>query len=192
MAEIKFDWDSRELPFKRGDKRVEKALARALRLAGNQALRVAQDATVRYVQGKKLVAEATVRKGTPLTSPPSSAPISALEWTEKVSGKGMPLSKFPFIATRLGTMVHVNATSSFKLLPHTFVRRLRTGHLGIFQRKGEDRLPIKELWTTRISDAMSDPGAVDGVHQAAAERLQSAFARGLERELAKLRRKGAV
>lgn len=187
---IEFEWDSRSLPFGRGDKRVEKALARALRLAGSAAIRQVQDGSVEHVTTKKLISADTVRDGLPLDLPGTKVEISDLQWTERISGKGMALVRFPYMQTALGARVRVNARSGFKLLKGSFTLRLRSGHVGIFRREGAARLPIKELWTTRISDSMSDPGAVDGIGTKAMEKLQTAFARGLERELAKLRRKG--
>lgn len=187
---IEFEWDSRNLPFGRGDKRVEKALQRALRMAGNAAIKEAQDGSTEYVTTRKLIGQDDVRQGLPLEMPSAKAEISDLQWTERVSGKGMALAKFPYMQTALGARVRVNARSGFKLLPGSFTLRLASGHVGIFRRTGKDRLPIKELWTTRISDSMSDPGAVEGVQGKALEKLQTAFARGLERELTKLRLKG--
>lgn len=186
---IAFEWGSRELDMWRGGK-VEFALARALRLAGNQALKAMQNASADYVVTKKLMARDKVLEGLPTTSPSTSTDIASMEWIERVSGQASPLAKFPNIQTKQGAYVHVNAAGSFKLLPNAFTLRLSSGHVGLFQRKGKGRLPVKELWTTRISDAMSDSGAVDQVQAKAMTRFESAFERGLERELAKLSRKG--
>ena len=188
-AELEFEWDSRELQVFRGGK-VEEALGRALRLAGNQALREMQDASAQHVTSRKLIDEGRVRDGMPLVFPGRKDAIASLEWTEKVSGEVMPLSRFPFIATAQGVHVRVNMTSGFKVLTSAFVRRLSTGHLGVFQRKGKARLPIKELWTTRISDAMSDAGAAEKAQAKAMEKFGPAFERSLARELEKLKRKG--
>lgn len=186
---LEFEWDSEDLKVFRGGA-VEKALARALRLAGNAAIREAKEASTDHVTSRKLIGRSNVEEGLPLDMPKTSDAINDLVWVERISGKGMALSKFPNIQTALGATVRVNAASGFKLLKGAFTVRLSSGHLGIFRRKGAERLPIKELWTTRISDAMSDPGAIDGAHRKAQEKFQTVFARGIERELAKLKRKG--
>lgn len=188
-AEMTFEWDSRELDVFRGGK-VEQALSRALRMAGNKALREMQDASSKHVTSRKLIDEGRVRDGMPLVFPGRKDAIASLQWEEKVSGEAQPLTRFPFIATGQGVHVRVNMASGFKLLPSAFVRRMKSGHLGIFQRKGEQRLPIKELWTTRISDAMSDAGAADQAQEKAMAKFGPAFERGLARELEKLKRKG--
>jgi hypothetical protein len=186
---IAFEWNSRDVPFARGGGAAEKALARALRLAGNQALRVMAEESESHVTGRKVIDRDRVKAGLDLIFPGSKDVIASLVWTERVSGEAMPLSRFPFIAARV-LRVRVNQASGFKAIKGAFARRLGSGHLGIFRRKGRERLPIQELWTTRISDAMGDDGAVDRVQGKAMERFSSAFERGLGREMDKLRRKG--
>jgi hypothetical protein len=196
MPSLEFVWDSRNLAFFRGNA-SEKALSRALRLAGNQAFKVMAEQSESHVIGRKLIDRARVTGGLDLIFPGSKEAIASLQWTERVSGEVMPLSRFPAIATAQGVRVRVNATSGFKLLPSAFMRRLSTGHLGVFQRtgtfgrRGNPKLErIRELWTTRISDAMSDVGAVDKVQTKAMERFGAVFEKNLERELAKMKRKG--
>jgi hypothetical protein len=186
---IEFEWDSRALGFFR-DNAGEKALSRALRLAGNAALKVMASESESHVVGRKLIDRARVRGGLDLVFPGSKEAISSLVWTERVSGEAMPLAHFPFIATGQGVRVRVNTSGGWGVLPHAFAARMKNGHLGVFQRKGKERKPIREMWTTKISDAMSDEGAVETVQGRAMGMFTDTFDRGLERELAKLRRKG--
>lgn len=186
---ISFEWDSRDMQVFRGG-RIELALSRALRMAGNAALKEAQGASSLHVTSKKLISSDAVVKGLPLVFPSRKDAISSLVWEEKISGQAMPLAKFPYIQTGHGASVRVNATSGFKLISNAFTLRLNSGHVGIFQRKGKDRLPVKELWTTRISDSMSDPGAIDRAHASALGVFASTFEQGMAREIAKLKRKG--
>jgi hypothetical protein len=186
---LEFIWDSRDLEVWRGGK-VEFALARALRLAGNQALRVMQRDSTRAILGRKLMREGDVVKALPLVFPGRKAAIRDLVWREKVSGKPVPLSQFPHIQTKRGISVRVNVGGGTKRIKSAFVATMRSGHVGIFRRKGKARLPLQELWTTRISDVMQDHGIIPAIEGAAYARMQSAFTRGLERELAKLKRKG--
>lgn len=189
---IEFEWDSRNLPFGRGNKQVEKALQRALRMAGNAAIKEAKVASADHVTNKRLIARTRVEDGLPLDMPKGSDAIADLEWKERISGKGMALAKFPSIQTALGAYVRISPTSGFKRIKGAFIARMDNGHLGIWRRTGPGRTPIKELWTTRISDAMSDPGAIDVAQDRGLAKLQTAFAKGLEREFQKLRKKGGA
>lgn len=190
-ALISFEWDSRDLKFWRG-KHMEGALARALRLAGNQAIRVAQKESTEHVTSRKHLSEKTVEEGLPLVVPGRKAALRDLAWRLKMSGEPMPLSRFPFIVTRTGISARVNRGQGTKRIKSAFASRMASGHLGIFRRRGKASLPIDELWTSRISDVMSDAGALPKVERQAMNRFDSAFARGLDRELRKARGKGVV
>lgn len=171
---------------------VEGALARALRLAGNQAIREAQKATVERITSKKWLREDFVKKGLPLTVPKGKASLSSMEWVERVSGKPIELSRFPHIQTAFGVNVRVNKGSGTARIRSAFIADNVRGHESVFLRRGKARLPIKELHTTRLCDAMSDQDAMPSVERKAMARFDSAFARGLEREMGKLRRKGDI
>lgn len=192
-----FNWDSGEVAIWKGSK-TEKALARALRLAGNQAIRAAKKQSVAHVRSKKLIREEVVEKRMPLTSADSKEAIADLEWTERVGNKPMPLVRFPHIKTAFGITVRVNVNGGKGRLKSAFEAKVGAGgHVGIFMRtgvfgrRGNPKLErIKELFTSRVSDSMADPGAMDGARDAAAKRMRKAFQKGLARELLKLKKKG--
>lgn len=50
------------------------------------------------------------------------------------------------------------------------------------------RLPIRQLWGSRLGDVMQDTGAIDSIFAAAQERMSTAFERGLAMQLDKLGR----
>jgi hypothetical protein len=190
-ASIEFVWDSRDLNIWRGGGKVEFALGRALRLAGNQALRAMGAESNISVRRRKRMREGEVMKGLPLVFTGSRTAIKDMVWRMKVSGKPVPLSAFPHIDTRKqGVLVRVNVGGSTKRLPGAFVATLRSGHEGIFKRRGKARLPIDELFSSRISDTMKDEAIILHVQGVAFNRMQTAYQRGLERELGKLKRKG--
>jgi hypothetical protein len=188
-AAIEFVWDSRDLEVWRGGK-VEGALVRALRLAGNQALRGMQKGSVEHVIQRKRMKPDEVTKGLPLVFPSRKEALRDLVWREKVSGSPVPLAKFPHIQTARGVSVRVNVGGATKRIKSAFVATMRNGHQGVFRRKGKERLPIQELWTTRLSDVMKDAGAIPSIQSKAYAKMQGAFERGLTRELQKLVRKG--
>jgi hypothetical protein len=193
---IEFTWDSRDLAVWRGGK-VEGALTRALRLAGNQAIRSMQKDSTARIRAKKLLREKVVAEGLVLMYPSRKAAIVGLSWTMKVSGEPIPISRYPHIQTRRGVSFRVNTGGGTKRIKSAFTARTKSGHLGIFRRDGRfgrhgnPKLErISELWTSRLSDTMKDPGTIPAVHAAAYAKLQAAFSKGLEREMKKLRRKG--
>ena len=188
-AAIEFVWDSRDLEIWRGGK-VEGALVRALRLAGNQALRGMQKDSVAHVIERKRMRPDDVAKGLPLVFPSRKEALRDLVWREKVSGTPVPLGKFPHIQTARGVSVRVNVGGATKRIKSAFVATMGNGHVGVFRRKGKARLPIQELWTTRISDVMKDQGVIPAIETKAYAKLQGAFGRGLTRELKKLVHKG--
>ena len=188
-TEISFTWDSRDLEVWRGGK-VEGALVRALRLAGNQALRGMQRDSVQHVTSRKLMRDADVVKGLPLVFPSRKEAIRDLVWREKVSGKVVALSKLPHIQTKRGVSVRVNVGGSTRRIKSAFIARVHSGHVGIFRRRGKARYPLDHLVTTRLSDVMQDGGVIPKIEGAAYTKIQSAFERGLTRELKKLRRRG--
>lgn len=189
-AALEFSWDSRDLDIWRGGK-VEFALARAIRLAGNQAARGMKKDSIQRIQAKKIIRSDDVANGLPLIFPGTRTEIKEMYWRMNVSGKPVPLGRFPVIDTRKkGVLVRVNVSGGTKRLRQAFVATLRSGHRGVFMRKGKARLPIRELFTSRLSDTMKDDGVIPAVQAAAYDRMQTAFERGLKRELRKLRTKG--
>lgn len=188
-AIVEFKWDSRDLAVWRGGK-VEAALTRAMRLAGNQALKVLHRETVAYVLSKKWLKADFVESRLKQSKPSTKTALRDLEWAEHVSGKGIELSRFPAIQTARGVSVRVNKGAGTTRIRSAFIATNRRQHEGVFLRRGKARLPIKELRTSRVSDVMSDAQAAPLVLGKALERFESAFARGMAREAAKLRRKG--
>lgn len=186
---ITFEWDSKTLQVWRGGG-VERALTRALGLAGNRALRWMQKDSIAAVRARKLLREQVVKDGLPLVFPGRKATLRAMVWTMKVSGEPMPISRYPYIQTERGVSFRINRQGGTKRIKSAFAARMKSGHVGIFLRKGKGRLPIQELWTTRISDAMSDQGTIPAIEAKTYAKLQKDFQRGLEREIAKLKRKG--
>jgi hypothetical protein len=171
-------------------------LTRALRLAGNQAARAMQRESVEQVQRHKYVRGSDLEKRLPLDMPRRSDELEHLVWTERISGKDFPMSRFPTAKGIGGVFAAINRSSKGRqLLRGAFVARMESGHVGVFKREGTKRLPIRELFTVGLagvftSTAESSSVAVNAALSAARNRMTSAFERGLRRELQKLRVKG--
>jgi hypothetical protein len=109
-----------------------------------------------------------------------------MRWMMKVSGKPVPLAEYPVRATRQGVMVEVNKGKR-KLVRGAFIRTMKSGHKGVFRRKGARRLPLRELFTTRVSDVFNDAGFVPAVHTIAQNKFQTTFARLFAMNLQKIK-----
>lgn len=192
MSAIEFEWDSRDLKVFRGGA-VEKALARAMRLAGNRAFKDLTEGTTGLVRRKKTLSQATVTEDQSQRKPTRSSQLKDFSWTLFVRGKPVPLIKFPHIDRKRlrsgkGVLVRFGPGSSHTFTS-AFVARMKSGHEGIFIRTRKTRLPIEELYSSRLPKDLGGEvmtTLADPVYR----KLESAFKRGLERELAKLVRKG--
>lgn len=194
---VEFEWDSRDLKFWRGTV-FDKSIERAMKMAGNKVIKSLQDKSVEHVVSRKNLQETDVREGLPLIKPGRKAVLRDMVWREDISGEPMPLSRFPFYSSPAGIVVSVNKGSVTRI-KSAFVARMPKnnqkqdhGHLGIFKRRSKDRFPIQELWTSRLSDVMSDAGVIPKMESSAIEQLAVGFERGLARELRKLRRSGEI
>jgi hypothetical protein len=181
--ELVLEWDSRALDVFRGGK-IEGALRNALAKAGGDAIRFVRTGTSRMVRQRKRM---------PLFFPRNKAEISELVWRMDVSGEPVPLSEFPHkVVPRPdgrrrggGVMVQVNVGRR-QLVRSAFVARLKSGHVGIFRRRGDPRLPIDEAFTSRLSDVVQDTGFIPFVQAGAQARFQASFSRLIDLELRRL------
>jgi hypothetical protein len=190
--ELVLEWDSRALDVFRGGK-IEGALRNALAKAGGDAIRFVRTGTSRMVRQRKRMKLQRVRAGLPLFFPRNKAEISELVWRMDVSGEPVPLSEFPHkVVPRPdgrrrggGVMVQVNVGRR-QLVRSAFVARLKSGHVGIFRRRGDPRLPIDEAFTSRLSDVVQDTGFIPFVQAGAQARFQASFSRLIDLELRRL------
>ena len=196
MVTIACSWDRADLAFL-GDRRVERAILKALGMAGGDAIRAMRAETSRRVRGKKRFRAKRVSRALSVAYPRNKADIHALEWRMDVRGDPVPLGELPHRQTKRGVMVEVNAGRR-KLVRSAFVARMESGHKGIFQRfgpkrptskgryKGHNRQAIQEAWTTRVTDVVADEGLIPAVQGRALTVLNTSFERLFALELDKL------
>ena len=182
---ITLEWDSRDLAVWRGGK-VERALANTLSKAGGDAARAGRAESSRKIRERKSMKAGAVGKALPLTFP-GTKEIARLAWRMDVSGALVPVSAYPHRQTRKGVSVAINKGSR-SLIRSAFVVTLKSGHKGVFLRKGDARLPIKEAFTTRVSDVFMDGGFIPAVQARQQRAFSATFTRVLPLELAKLPR----
>lgn len=166
---------------------LERALTRAVSRAGGDAIRAGRVASSRSVRERKRMKLGRVNAALVLTFPKGMKHIDDLVWQMRASGAPVPVSEYPFRQTKRGVSVAINRGRRV-LLSGAFVATMRSGHVGVFRRRGAKRLPIDETFTTRVSDVLRDTGLMPRLQARAQEVFTSSFARLLPLELAKAKR----
>jgi len=185
MAQLTLEWDSRALDAFRGRK-VDAALQRALSKAGGDAIRAMKAASGRCVRQRKRMKVKAVNAELPIVFPKTKA-IEGLIWRMKVGARPVPVVDFPHRQNRAGVVVKINRSSN-KLIKSAFVATMRSGHKGVFARTSKKSLPIKELFTTRVSDVFADAGLIPAIQTHGQKVFGQSFARLLPLEIAKLQK----
>jgi hypothetical protein len=101
--------------------------------------------------------------------------LGGAEATITVTAKAAPLSRFGARQTRKGVSVKVKRTGSRKVVKGAFLARLRSGHLGVFKRVGDARLPIKELFSTAVVQYLDDELILERLGNVARTRFEKAI-----------------
>jgi len=176
-------WDTSKIqPLRDGG--LERALFRAVSKAGGDAIRAARVASSRTVRFRKRFRVSKVNQGLPIRFPRGPRVLDDLEWRITPSGETMPVSAFPGARqVKLGASVGINRQR--KTIPGAFVAKMKSGHVGVFKRRGSKRLAIDELFSTKISDVFRDGGMIPAVHTRAQVVFSASFARLLPLEIAR-------
>ncbi len=104
----------------------------------------------------------------------SKGALTQMQAIMRVSGKPVPLISYGAKQTKQGVVVHVKNNRT--VLKHAFIARMRSGHQGVFIRKGKKRLPIQELYSTRVSDVFNNTGFMPNLASFAQEKFTQHFA----------------
>lgn len=160
-----------------------KVLGPAMRRAGIRAINrtlvsIRQEAQQKIRETVKLKAS-DVKNAVEIKRASLSRPVGIIE----VIRKGIPLFKYGARAKtvntprgkRIGVTVQVKGTR--KLVRGAFIATMKNGRTGIFKRKGEARLPIRELFSTSVADLFKGGELIDSLRESAKEKLRAIFAR---------------
>lgn len=101
-----------------------------------------------------------------------------------VSGRRIPLIEFSARQVRRGVTVRV--TKQRKLIRGVFVARMPSGHVGVFERQGKERLPIRQLFSLSLPQAFTQKQIMTALKRVAAERFNIELARDLKYRMGKL------
>jgi len=172
------------------------ALKRALAKAGASALRAMRSEASKRIRARKRIRASYIARALSLAKP-RGGDIAGMEWALKVGGEPVPLIAYPHrtikgktgrgrIGPRSegGLVVEVNPGKR-TVLRGAFVATMRSGHEGIFKRRGLARLPIHELLGSRPVDALLHEGEADAVAARGAEVFAATFERVLPMEIDK-------
>jgi hypothetical protein len=185
VISLEFTIDSRDLePWR--NRKIERAIVRALGKAGNDAIKAMRIASTKKIRGRKRMKLGKLNRALPLAYPGDKREITALVWRMDVSGRPIAISEYPARQTAKGVSVQVNVGKR-KLIKSAFITILKSGHRGVFRRRGPERLPIEEIFSTKVSDVFADGGFIHEVQTRATEIFASAYVRLLPLELDKVR-----
>jgi hypothetical protein len=159
-------------------------VVRALRKAGSTALRDMLSELSKRVRTRKRIRVGAIRQALKLRRAGGTR-IEDLEWAIDVTGKALRVADYPgFRQTKRGVTVQINRGKR-SLIEGAFVAKMRSGHRGVFVRRGRRRLPIDEKFASRVIDAVSHRGETDAILDRGRTSLVSTFVRVLPGELAK-------
>lgn len=183
--QVDVTWDRGQLKMWEGQN-VERAIGRALTKAGRDGLRSMRTESSRVVRARKRIKLAFVNSSLPTSSRGAASDINSLEWRMDVSGVAIPVVDYPHAQTRKGVTVAINKGRRV-LIRSAFEAKMRSGHVGVFVRTGKGRLPIRELYTTRVSDVFADAGMIPSVLASGLSAFDRTFDRVFPIELDRLK-----
>jgi hypothetical protein len=174
-------WDSTQLAFLR-TALSDRAIARALHKAGATGLRDMRSEASKRIRQRKRIKAAIIRRALVMRRPRGQGLDG--EWALDVRGDRVPLAAYPHRQTKRGVSVEVNRGKR-STVTSSFIATMRSGHRGVFVRRGTARLPIRELFGSRPADALLHAGEADAVLRRGQDSFMRTFHRLLPLELAK-------
>jgi hypothetical protein len=96
-------------------------------------------------------------------------------------GKPLKMIEFRPRETRHGVQVRIGG--DVETYRRAFIATMRTGHRGVFERKGRERGPIRELYGASVPGYMARSDVLPLIQQTLADRLNVNLARQLDRRM---------
>lgn len=160
-----------------------KAYAQGTPIVANKAAYRAINKTLKWLdtQGRRAVAK---EFGLPVRAMTRAKRIKRVNATSRRLSGILWLGIAPVKAAYFGKprQLKKGAKAGKKTFPGAFVATMRSGHIGIFRRKGKSRLPIREV---RVP-LQGAQGIVSSIARQADKRLLTIFQQELSYELGKL------
>jgi hypothetical protein len=154
----------------------KKAAVRALNRTITQAKTAAKREMVKQYSFKSSTVEATMRI--------FNAHPGRIEATLNSKGRRTRLINMAARQTKKGTSVKVSRQR--KIIKSAFIAEMKNGSIGVFSRTSNKRLPIKQLYTIAIPEAMGAQIVSDSMRKTVREKFMDRF----QHELNNLMRRG--
>ncbi len=180
---LTLEWDKSRLG---GLPKADKAVLRAVKMAGRDALRVMRTQSARGVTSRKRIKYGAALKFLTAQNPKGPQSLGSLAWRLVVSGKNVPVSDYPHRQVRKGISAAINKGKR-TLIQSAFIATTKSGHTGVFKRKGDARKPIVKVLTSRVVDVFKDSDFTPWAFAAAQMTFRETFDRVLPLELDKLK-----
>ncbi len=155
-------------------KNSDKQLEKALYFAKNRALNTVKTELARGVPKKYDTKQKTIRDRTRVNKN-----------TGEVSVTGSPIRLFKFRVTPTSPrkqLVTASVKRASKSLPNAFVQQMRNGTIGVFERVGKSRYPIRQLYSVSAPQMAGNEEVLEG----AMERASIVFDERLSHEIGRL------
>lgn len=174
------------------DKEIRKSAARSI----NRTATGTRTFLSKEVRKELKIKAKPVRDAVRIKKASPNASLRNIQGIVEVSGKPIPLIEFGARERNVrkdGKVykgVSVRVKDRRKVVRGGFLATMKSGRTGIFKRKGKSRLPIRELFSTSITDILRNEGFLDRIAKFVDERFFREFKRDLEFRISKLARKG--
>ncbi len=165
-------------------KNLKKGINKAMRRAKATSLRTMKSGTKKRIRKRKSIKAGAVDKSIKVEDNKQSD-IRDMVWGVRVRGKPRALINFPWRQLKKGISVMVNKGERTRL-PHAFIQVMKSGHVGIFQRRHPFKRNIWERLGSRPVDAMMHKGEADAVREAGREAFIETARRNMIIEMNKL------
>lgn len=155
-------------------KNSDKQLEKALYFAKNRALNTVKTELARGVPKRYDTKQKTIRDRTRVNKN-----------TGEVSVTGSPIRLFKFRVTPTSPrkqLVTASVKRASKSLPNAFVQQMRNGTIGVFERVGKSRYPIRQLYSVSAPQMAGNEEVLEG----AMERASIVFDERLSHEIGRL------
>lgn len=153
---------------------VQKNVPKAFSAALNRVSTGIRTEAVRKVRETYIIKAGDVRKTIKITK----ANPARLEILMVSRGGNIPLINFRTTPSKPNTTrrpkvlkAQVKKQGSKKPIPGAFVAQMRSGHIGVFERSGKRRLPIRELYGPAVPSMLDNPEVQEHLQKEAQRRM---------------------
>lgn len=155
-------------------KNSDKQLEKALYFAKNRALNTVKTELAKGVPKKYDTKQKTIRDRTRVNKDAGELSVT-----------GSPIRLFKFRVTPTSPkrqLVTASVKRASKSLPNAFVQQMRNGTIGVFERVGKSRYPIRQLYSVSAPQMAGNEEVLEG----AMERASIVFDERLSHEIGRL------